>query len=264
MSRRGFGSPPLPSVANMPPVSSDAADLLLVAAARVAEPAGREWLAAAGAEVASAGITATAIGVKIAGARRRLGEAPMDFTEAEKRMLSDAGMDCARAWSLERCARAALILRGVASSGQEEQQRIVDELYRTGDNHERCALLCCLSAMPEPKRFVETAVEACRTHVVDVFEAIACENVYPAMFFGESAFNQMVLKAIFLEVAVDRITGLDRRANEDLARMVNGYASERTCAGRAVPADVDRVIALVAETRASAQTKRHENRRDVG
>ena len=264
MSRRGFGSPPSAPVANMPPMSVDAADLLLVAAARVAEPAGREWLAVAGAEVASAGITATAIGVKIAAARRCLGDAPIDFTETERRLLSDAGMDGARAWSLERCARAALILKGVASSGAQEPQRIVDELYRTGDTLERCALLGCLALMPEPARFVETAVESCRTHVVDVFESIACENVYPAMFFGDSAFNQMVLKAIFLEVAVDRISGLDRRANEDLARMVAGYASERTSAGRAVPADVDRVIALVAETRASAQTKRHENRRDVG
>ena len=123
----------------------------------------------------------------------------------------------------------------MASSRVQEPRRIVDELYRTGDTRERCALLGCLAVMPEADRFVETAVEACRIQVVDVFESIACENVYPSMFFGEPAFNQMVLKAIFLEVAVDRINGLDRRANEDLARMVTGYASERTAAGVGFP-----------------------------
>jgi hypothetical protein len=74
-----------------------------------------------------------------------------------------------------------------------------------------------------------------------VFEAIACENPYPAAHFPELNFNQMVLKALFTGVALERVIGLDGRVTPELARMANDYASERRAAGRSVPADIWRV-----------------------
>ena len=52
-----------------------------------------------------------------------------------------------------------------------------------------------------------------------MFEAIACENPFPARYFPELNFNQMVLKALFNGVALARIVGLRRRRNPELARM---------------------------------------------
>jgi hypothetical protein len=53
----------------------------------------------------------------------------------------------------------------------------------------------------------------------------------------------MVLKAIFIEVPVSRIEGLDRRNGAELRRMARDYASERRAAGRPVPSDVDLLLA---------------------
>jgi hypothetical protein len=51
----------------------------------------------------------------------------------------------------------------------------------------------------------------------------------------------MVLKTLFLGVALERILGLDRRKTAELARMAEDYASERKAAGRSVPADIGRL-----------------------
>jgi hypothetical protein len=115
---------------------------------------------------------------------------------------------------------------------------LVAEAFRTGDNAEREALLGGLILLPAPERFLATALDACRTNVVTVFEAIACENPYPARYFPADAFNQMVLKALFLGTAARCIVGIAERANADLGRMVGSYASERRAAGRAIPEDI--------------------------
>jgi hypothetical protein len=96
--------------------------------------------------------------------------------------------------------------------------------------------------MPEPSRFVNIAVESCRTNVRDVFEAIACENRYPAAHFADANFNQMVIKAFFTGIPVDRIVGLEQRKSNELRRMAADYASERRAAGRTVPNDLDLVL----------------------
>jgi hypothetical protein len=81
--------------------------------------------------------------------------------------------------------------------------------------------------------------DTCRTNILPLFESISCENPYPAHYFPELNFNQMVLKAMFNGIALARIVGLAGRHNAELTRMSNDYAAERTAAGRSVPADID-------------------------
>ena len=75
---------------------------------------------------------------------------------------------------------------------------------------------------------------------------MACENTFPARHFQDLNFNQMVLKAIFTETACRRIVGLATRTTGELARMVEGYASERRAAGRSVPDDCGQIVELAA------------------
>jgi hypothetical protein len=135
--------------------------------------------------------------------------------------------------------RAALACRLCERLEREAHFAALVQQFRTGDNAERAALLHSLPLLPEPQRFLELAIDACRSHVQHVFEAIACENPYPARFFPEANFNQLVLKAFFTGVAVSRIEGLPGRRTAELARMAHAYASERRAAGRSVPADLD-------------------------
>jgi hypothetical protein len=112
------------------------------------------------------------------------------------------------------------------------------DLFSHGDNDERRAILRALPELRDPARFVPLAVEACRTSVLSVFEAIACDNPFPAEHFADASFNQMVLKALFVGVSLERVVGLRTRLSPDLARMARDYAAERRAAGRSIPPDL--------------------------
>jgi hypothetical protein len=152
------------------------------------------------------------------GAARRVGKAPVEF--------ADRGV-----WGNDELARAWILLRAypIVTPG---------ELWAHGDNRERQAVLKALPLLPDPGRFEALAVEACRSNVLTVFEAIACENPYPQRYFGELSWNQMVLKAAFNGVTLARILGLSERCNPELARMAADFAAERRAAGRPVPDDL--------------------------
>jgi hypothetical protein len=65
----------------------------------------------------------------------------------------------------------------------------------------------------------------------------------------DAAFRQLVLKAIFLGVAIDRILGWRTRNDDELRRMVGDYAAERRAAGRPVPDDIASIQAPTENTR---------------
>ena len=46
-----------------------------------------------------------------------------------------------------------------------------------------------------------------------LFEALACDNPYPASCFPDAAFYQLVARAERSGFPLDRIVGLDRRKN---------------------------------------------------
>ena len=129
----------------------------------------------------------------------------------------------------------------VTAAAEPDLVELVDTCWRQGDNDERRAVLKSLARLPQPERFVPLAIAACRLNVVPVFEAIACDNPFPARHFPEAAFNQMVLKALFVGVAIERITGLRDRVTPELERMAAAYASERRAAGRDVSEDTERL-----------------------
>jgi hypothetical protein len=208
-----------------------------------AAPAHRAWLerqwptGAAGAEL-------TAVRIALAGVGRRLNGLALPAAEAD-RLAHELAVPAA-GWDLGVTGRVALLVTATELQPREQQVAYVRQLFLRGDGAEQAAVLRSLILLPEPARFVELAVEACRTNVLDVFAAIACENAFPARHLPEPGFNQMVLKAIFLGLDTGRIVGLRSRATPDLKRMVGDFASERRAAGRAVPADTERILAMQA------------------
>lgn len=140
-------------------------------------------------------------------------------------------------WSKVDLLRLLLLHHALDCVPSSDQAQAVHALFEGGEIGEQESLLRTLSLLPEPERFLGTALLACRTNTTRVLSAIACENPYPALHFPEKSFNQMVLKAIFMEVSVEHIEGLFQRITPDLRRMTSDFQSERRAAGRPIPAD---------------------------
>lgn len=140
-------------------------------------------------------------------------------------------------WGADEYGRALMLVTAFEVEPHNRHVALVEELFRTGELREQRALLRVVSHLPSPERFVPIAVEAVRSNATAVIEAIACDNSYPKDHFEEDAFNQMVLKCLFVGLSLQRVRGLESRRTSELVRMITAYASERRAAGRAIPDD---------------------------
>jgi hypothetical protein len=204
-----------------------------IAALVAARPSVARWLAEA-----TSRADVDALAAAFTGAARHVGRDPLVLDAADEHALAAAGVAWPLAWSTDELARVALLGRAGERLADDEFIALVERAYRHGDNRERQALLRALPFLPAPARFCRLAIDACRTHVQPIFEAIACENPYPATHFADLAFNQMALKAAFLGVALARIVALASRRTDELRRMADDFAAERRAAGRPVPPDL--------------------------
>ncbi|MFC4874130.1 EboA domain-containing protein [Negadavirga shengliensis] len=136
-------------------------------------------------------------------------------------------------WNSLRAARCFLLLQAV-SEENDKWLSLMDTLFETADMHEQEALYGALPLLPFPEKLTKRASEGLRTNITSVFDAVALDNPYPADHLDEKAWNQLVLKAIFLQRPLYRIIGADGRANKDLANTLVDYVHERWSAGREV------------------------------
>ncbi len=115
-------------------------------------------------------------------------------------------------------------------------------LFSTADLGESAALYATLPLLPYPEKLIARCEEGVRTNMGEVFESVANNNPFPADYLSEDAFNQMVLKCVFVGKPLFRITHLQQRLNEDLARMAIDYAHERWAAARELTPEIWQLI----------------------
>lgn len=221
-------------------------DLLRARAGDSAGESARTWLDKALA-AAEAPVHANTLLGYHAGASRRMGKQVLKLTGAEETRLAEMAPGVSFAeWGGDEFARAVLLL-SLEPLDRDTRRDLIHQCYQKGDSREQESWLRILPLLPDGEYFLDTAIDACRTNIVPLFEAIACENPYPPRFFPEANFNQLVLKALFLGLAIHRIAGLESRFNPELSRMCADYVSEREAAGRNVPTDIWLALAPRAE-----------------
>ncbi len=108
----------------------------------------------------------------------------------------------------------------------------VNNIIQVADTSELVTFLKYLMLLPEAGSFKVTAVDTLRTNISTVFDAITLNNPYPSLYFNDQQWNQMYLKAAFMQRDLSRIVDIDKRANADLARIISDYAHERWAASR--------------------------------
>ena len=136
-------------------------------------------------------------------------------------------------WSADRAARILLVL-ALPHDNESKYLQTLEQVFTAADIGELVALYQALPLLPYPERLKLRAAEGVRSNMTDVFNAVALRNPYPAEYFDNLAWNQMVLKALFVGSPLHLIQGLDRRANSELAAMLIDYANERKAANRSV------------------------------
>ena len=137
-------------------------------------------------------------------------------------------------WSVDEAARVVL-LQAFPTADEARWLAAFDALADAAEVREQITLYQALPLLPFPEALADRAADGLRTNVKGVFEAIAHRNPFPRDRFTDDRWNQMVLKALFIDSTLEPIVGLRERRNDDLARMLKDYAAERSAAGREVP-----------------------------
>lgn len=179
-------------------------------------------------------------------APRRLGKADLDLDAADL-AAADAAYPgwTPSGWSIDGAARVAALL---AFPGTRPFAETFKDLRRTSDVAEMIALYRGLPLYPEPEALHFECGEGLRSNLKPVFEAIAHNNPFPRDHFDDHRWNHMILKALFVDSTLAPITGLDGRANPELARILIDYANERWAAGRPVTDELWRPVRPFADT----------------
>jgi len=177
---------------------------------------------------------------------RRIPRQPLALCDAELAAASASrpGWD-PEPWTLDEAARLYLLL--ASASDAAVLDRRLDRLCSAADVGELVAWYRGLPLYPDQPRYKLRAAEGIRSNMRVVFEAVAHRNPYPAEQLAEPAWNQLVLKALFVGAQLYPIVGLDARRNPALARMLCDFAHERWAASRPVSPELWRCVGPYAE-----------------
>ena len=120
--------------------------------------------------------------------------------------------------------------------------RNLTKLISVADTQEQITIYKSIFYLENASQYTPLVVDGIRTNIIDIFDAIALKNLYPTKYFSEDQWNQMVLKAIFMERPIYQIKDIDLRRNEKLAHILFDYARERWAASRLVTPELWRMI----------------------
>ena len=158
-------------------------------------------------------------------------------------------------WSVDRLGRAYLLMN-LDSTDKNEYFRIIENLFLAAEMGEQIALYSGLPLLQHPELWVKRCSEGIRSNIGSVLEAIMYHNPYPAQNLDMAAWNQLVLKAFFTDKEIGKITGIDARANKELAYVLSDYAHERWAAKREVNPNLWRLVSKFIDDKLFADVER--------
>jgi hypothetical protein len=186
-------------------------------------PEGLAWVRES---VAAVEADAAAVRSRFPMAGRKVGRGTLDPA---------ADADDVHAWTVDDAARTLLLI----ALGDRVEAELRD-LYRFGDAAERRGLLRALPHLPVGDRALDIVDDAIRTN--DTRLVAAALGPYATEHLDDAAYDQAVLKCVFIGVPIAPLDGLPARATAETARMLAAFVHERVAAGRDIPAEVWDVI----------------------
>ncbi|MCM8535666.1 MAG: EboA domain-containing protein [Lentisphaeraceae bacterium] len=165
-----------------------------------------------------------------AAAPRRLGRKTVEFTEEEQNILQGIHptLTTQTPGNLGRVLLAAKV----------QSPECVEEMIIRGGDDEQAAVVIALNLRDDAAVYKDKVVHACRTNSTIVHGAVSQDNPYPAKYFDDQAFKQLVIKTIFMGLDFDKITNLESRFNGELGQSLTDFFDERKAAGRWLPDSV--------------------------
>lgn len=175
-------------------------------------------------------------------AARTLGRKPLGADEV---CLAGTSGDLPLAGTTTDVAGRMLLLHALAQAAPQQLAAATQAAYDEGDSQEKLAVMRALPLLPEGERFLEIALDIGRCNELELFSSLAVRNPYPSRHYNELAWNKLYMKAVYLDLPISHIVGVEARNNAELSRMALEYVEQQESAGRRFPNEIWQVIAAV-------------------
>ena len=141
-------------------------------------------------------------------------------------------------WTKQEMARVILMITLDVSKNKQ----ILESFFEAAEMQELIAFFKGLYLLENAEEFTNIVEEGIRTNMVNVFDSFASGNPFAKRYLKEWAWNQLVLKALFLQRPLYTIQDIDAGKNKKLADMLQDYVKERWSAKRDVSPEIWRMI----------------------
>jgi hypothetical protein len=141
-------------------------------------------------------------------------------------------------WTKQELVRVILMI----SLDPEKNKQILESFYETAEMLELVSFFKGLYLLKNASEFTSSVEEGIRTNMVNVFDSFTAGNPYAQKYLEEWAWNQLVLKALFMDRPLFTIHDLDKGKNKNLADILQDYIRERWSAFRPVSPEIWRMI----------------------
>ncbi|TMU56535.1 EboA domain-containing protein [Flagellimonas algicola] len=141
-------------------------------------------------------------------------------------------------WTKQDLARTVL----VCSLDTNKDAQVLSGFFEIAEMKELVALYKSLFLLDNAADFAPQVKEGVRTNMVNVFDAICLGNPFAAAYLEDPAWNQLILKAVFMDRPLYKVQNIDKRRNKELAYMLQDYIQERWAANRTVSPEVWRLV----------------------
>lgn len=142
------------------------------------------------------------------------------------------------AWTKQELVRVVFMI----SLDTSNNKQLLEAFFETAEMQELVAFFKGLYLLENAKEFTLSVEEGIRTNMVNVFDSFTAGNPYALTYLEEWAWNQMVLKALFLDRPLFTIHDIDKRKNQNLSDMLQDYVNERWSASREISPEIWRMI----------------------
>ena len=159
-------------------------------------------------------------------AKRKLGMASLNDIPSNAR------------WRVDEAARLILLKKLLKCCKPDEQSQQIKAAFKFGDECEQIAIIKGLDLIDEQGLVSDLAIATGRTNSLNLFAAIALNNNYPAQHYEQSAYQQLVLKALFMDLDIARMIGLKQHHCHELSARAIDLVKERLAAYRQLPGSI--------------------------
>ena len=154
------------------------------------------------------------------------------YSAMARRKLCCTVLEQVGRWLTDEVGRLLLLMQWLDHYSSQEQVDKLKSIYRMVDENEKQVIAKGFALLDKEGAAVDLATSIGRTNNINLFAAIALNNPYPSAFYDERAFNQLVLKALFMGLDISAMQGLQQHLSPTLSLLCIDLVKENLAAVR--------------------------------